>query len=314
MATISITYIPQYEGCHRIAVKGEGIAPVPPFCVYIDSSPSVIGEEKTTTITIDETYSECLPFPLIACANYTIDAYIQPCCAAEDDLASRVTLKFGTTTNKCDDYNISCTKSGIANIVITNPGSGYTSTPSVIISPAGGGSGFVGTVVMDGDTVESVTISNNGLNYTTTSAVRFDLSPTGDDATGYIEYCPCGTNCGATSVLSYNSCVNQLLETTSTPFTGSSYKVCSQSTPTVTNSPETIIQKIASEACCDCKNYRVSNGEKDRTLTIEYIDCSNVRNNVGILPEDAFVGCMVPDSLQIVQDYLVVVTPLGDCP
>lgn len=315
MASLLITYTPQYEGCHRIAVRGDGIAPIPPYCVYIDSSPSVIGEEKTTEIIIDETFDLCLPIPPVTCGSYTVDAYIQACCADEEDLTSRVIFKFGAINpNPCEIFDISCNKSGIANIVITNPGSGYVSTPSVLITPTGGGTGFVGTAVMLAGGVNSVTISNNGENYTTAAAVRFDISPTGNTATGYIEYCPCGTNCGATAVLSYNSCVNQLLETTSTPFTGSSYRVCSQSLPTVTNSASTLIQKISSQDCCECKNYRVSNGEKARTLTIAYIDCDNVRYDVGILPEDAFVGCMVPGSLQIVQDYLVVVTPLGDCP
>lgn len=319
MASISITYVPQYEGCHRIAVRGDGIAPVPPYCIYIDSSASVIGEAKTTVITIDETYDLCLPntpgIGTVSCGNYTINAYIQPCCAAEDDVESRVGFKFdGINLNPCEVYDISCTKSGIANIVITNPGSGYTSTPSVIISPTGGGSGFVGAPVMDGDTVESVTISNNGQNYTTAAEVRFSVSPTGDTTIGYIEYCPCGTNCGENSILSYNNCVDQGAESAITPFTGSSYRVCSQSTPTVTNSTATVIQKIASENCCNCQNYRISNGEKDRSLTIDYIDCDNVRQTAAILPLAALVVCMVPGSLHIVEDYIVTVTDLGTCP
>jgi hypothetical protein len=313
MASLSITYTPQYEGCHRIAVRGDAISPTPPFCIYIDSSASVIGVQKTTVITIDETFDLCLPVQPVLCANYTVDGYIQPCCAAEDDVPSRVGFKFGAVTNTCDVYDISCTKSGIANIVVTNPGSGYVSTPSVIITPTGGGSGFLGTVVMDGDTVESVTITANGQNYTTIAAVRFDLSPTGDHATGYIEFCPCGTNCGVDSILSYDNCVNQTEEQTSTPFTGSSYRVCSQSLPTVTNSTATIIQKIASEDCCNCNTYSIVSGEKERTLPIEYIDCNNVRQSTNIIALASLTVCMVPGSLQLVKDYLVTVTNLGDC-
>lgn len=318
MATISITYIPQYEGCHRIAVRGDGIAPIPPYCIYIDSSASVIGEEKTTVITIDETYDLCFPnipgIGTVSCGNYLVDAYIQACCADEEDVESRVGFKFDAINlNPCDVYNISCSKSGIANIVVDYAGSGYVSAPSVIISPTGGGSGFLGTVVMDGDNVDSVTINANGQNYTVSAAVRFGLSPTGDHATGYIEFCPCGTNCGENSVVNYNNCVDQGIETVITPFTGSSYRVCSQSLPTVTNSTATIIQKIPSDDCCNCQNYRVSNGEKDRALTIDYIDCSNVRQTVAILPLAALVTCMVPGSLHIVEDYIVTVTDLGTC-
>jgi hypothetical protein len=313
MASLSITYTPQYEGCHRIAVRGDAISPTPPFCVYIDSSASVIGVQKTTVITIDETFDECLPVEPVLCANYTVDGYIQPCCAAEDDIPSRVTFKFGTETNTCDVYEISCTKSGIANIVVDYAGSGYVSPPSVIITPTGGGTGFLGTVVLDGDSVDSVNITANGENYTTAAAVRFGLSPTGDDATGYIEFCPCGTNCGVNSILSYDDCVNQAEEQVATPFTGSSYRVCSQSLPTVTNSTSTIIQKIASEACCSCQNYTIANGEKERSLPIDYIDCNNVRQSATILPLATLTVCMVPGSLHLVKDYIVTVTNLGNC-
>jgi hypothetical protein len=79
MATVSITYTPQYEGCHRIGMRGDEL-PSPPYCIYIDSSPSVIGEEKTTVITIDETYDLCLPKSVVYCGNYTLDAYVQACC------------------------------------------------------------------------------------------------------------------------------------------------------------------------------------------------------------------------------------------
>lgn len=318
MASLSITYTPQYEGCHRIGIKGDGIAPIPPYCIYIDSSPSIIGEEKTTVITIDETYDLCLPNnPLeggVSCGSYQVEAYVQACCADEEDVASRVIIKFDAINpNPCAVYDISCTKSGIANIFITNPGSGYVSTPSVLITPTGGGTGFVGTAVMLAGGVNSVTISNNGENYTTAAAVRFDISPTGNTATGYIEYCPCGPNCGASSVVSYNNCVDQTIETVITPFTDSSYRVCSQSLPTVTNSTSTIIQKIASDDCCECKAYSIANGEKARILSIEYIDCSNVRQETSISTLATKTFCMVPGSLHIVKDYLVTVTPLGDC-
>lgn len=314
MASISITYTPNYEGCHRIGLKGDGIAPVPPYCVYIDYSASQIGVQKTTVITIDESYNECLPIAPIVCSNYTIDGYVQPCCAAEDDLTSRVGFKFDTVTNTCNVYTVTCTKAGIANIIVTHPGSGYTSTPVVTISNGTGGSGFSAIPNMDGDTVESVTVVNTGSNYPTTSIVRFTPSPTGDNPEAYIEFCPCGDNCGQDSYINYLDCANQDPQKPQTPFAGSSYNVCSQTLPTATNAPSVVIQKISSDDCCDCKNYRISNMEKERSLNVDYIDCNNVFQSATILPLAALVTCMVPNSLHIVEDYLVAIADLGDCP
>jgi hypothetical protein len=81
----------------------------------------------------------------------------------------------------------------------------------------------------------------------------------------------------------------------------------------VTNSTATIIQKIASEDCCNCNTYSIVSGEKERTLPIEYIDCNNVRQSTNIIALASLTVCMVPGSLQLVKDYLVTVTNLGDC-
>jgi hypothetical protein len=60
----------------------------------------------------------------------------------------------------------------ILDIIISNPGSGYTSAPTVSLS-GGSGSSFVGTAVMSGTGVSKVVISNSGTGYTSVPSVVF---------------------------------------------------------------------------------------------------------------------------------------------
>ena len=60
----------------------------------------------------------------------------------------------------------------VLEIILANPGSGYTSAPSVNIS-GGGGSGFVGASVMRGTGVAKVTVLDSGDAYTSVPNVTF---------------------------------------------------------------------------------------------------------------------------------------------
>ena len=60
----------------------------------------------------------------------------------------------------------------IYEILVTNPGSGYTSAPTVNLS-GGAGSGFVGQSVMRGTGVARVTVLDSGNNYTSVPTVTF---------------------------------------------------------------------------------------------------------------------------------------------
>jgi len=60
----------------------------------------------------------------------------------------------------------------IYDILITNPGSGYSTTPTISLS-GGGGSSFVGAPVMRGTGVARVSILDSGINYTSVPTVVF---------------------------------------------------------------------------------------------------------------------------------------------
>ena len=60
----------------------------------------------------------------------------------------------------------------IYDITMATSGSGYTSAPAVTLI-GGGGSGFVGSSIMSGTSVQRVYITNSGINFTSVPTVRF---------------------------------------------------------------------------------------------------------------------------------------------
>jgi hypothetical protein len=68
------------------------------------------------------------------------------------------------TRRKAQIEEVSEAFTGIADVVITNPGSGYSSTPTVTIT--GDGTGATATAKIVNGRVESITITNRGVNYT----------------------------------------------------------------------------------------------------------------------------------------------------
>lgn len=312
IATISITYTPQYEGCHRIYFRLDGNET---YCLYTDTSLSEINVEKEVTIPITGDIETCLGVPDLSCVTQTVEGYIEPCCAGVNDETLRAPFSFNPTQVVCTAYTASCSGAGISRIIVTNPGSGYASTPSVSIFNSTGGSGFTYTLVMDGDTVQEVIVNNSGDGYPSTSTVFFLPSPTGDDPVAYIEFCPCGPSCGLDSKITVEECINQNDITVVTPFPGDPFVVCSTSTPVVSGAPKASVTPVGplGSTCCQCKSYRVSNSESVNTLEISYIDCFNVYQEASIAPSAALVICAVIDSVALAQDYQVVITDLGTC-
>jgi hypothetical protein len=63
----------------------------------------------------------------------------------------------------------------VIRVNITNPGSGYTSPPTVTIA-GGGGSGATATATITGDMVTGVTVTNGGLGYTNQGSITVTFS------------------------------------------------------------------------------------------------------------------------------------------
>ena len=106
-ALLSITYTPNYSGCHRIYFSR---AESGPFCLYLDDTLSVIGTEKDVVIDLED-YAECLgtlPSPQ-GCTAERVYGYVQPCCTEDDPSPSSEYIAIFDTT-PCPAYSVKCTK------------------------------------------------------------------------------------------------------------------------------------------------------------------------------------------------------------
>lgn len=71
----------------------------------------------------------------------------------------------------------------VTGVTITDPGSGYTSSPAVTASGGGPGSGFAATAVLGaGGGVASINVTNPGTGYTSAPTLTIDPAPAGGDS------------------------------------------------------------------------------------------------------------------------------------
>lgn len=152
MASVSITYTPNYSGCHRICVEGTETT-----CCYIDNSPSIVGLPKTVTIDLDQYPCVLNPPNEIDCVGYSLNGYIQPCCTDADSLLNRVEFTAAWPVTICVQYELQCKPIGVqcapftftdCSDQLTGPieglWSGPTVPPAVVCSSAGPPSGTGG--------------------------------------------------------------------------------------------------------------------------------------------------------------------------
>lgn len=129
MATLTINYIANYAGNHRICYRQVGTTN---YCCLIDT----VGSTGPQTLVIDfsvpadycdGTANEVTVPVVTDCGPYAYEGYIQPVCEPESSLLSRVA--FGpisfTQIPDCQGYNVECTETGIGTITVANTGSGY---------------------------------------------------------------------------------------------------------------------------------------------------------------------------------------------
>jgi hypothetical protein len=107
MSTIlSVTYTPNYIGCHRICFKTTG----EDYCCYEDITDSTIGVSKTVDIELID-FEDCLgelPQP-VGCEEYTqLTGYIQPCCTEETSTDNRVPFTANYPQTPCDYFTVEC--------------------------------------------------------------------------------------------------------------------------------------------------------------------------------------------------------------
>ncbi len=121
------------------------------------------------------------------------------------------------------NYNVrkmSFSNGGVAAVILTSAGTGYTTAPTVTFSaPVGGGTTATGTATISGGVVTGVTITNPGSGYSASAmpTVTFSASGSGVSATGKAVYTGVVTmaagnlNGGSASAKGFNSGCNAAL-------------------------------------------------------------------------------------------------------
>ncbi|NDC94759.1 hypothetical protein EB118_05850 [bacterium] len=303
MASISVTYTPYYQGCHRIGYKES--TSLADYCIYIDSSESVIGEPKTVVIEINTPEEEaCAHVENYQCQDgIDIVGYVQACCSAVDDEESKIPFSFSAETLACNSYEVECLGSGIFTIEVTNPGSGYTVAPLVTIT-GGSGTGASAEALINAGSVIVVQITSglcgDGYSFTNPSTVTIAPPDTpGVQATAQISLLrPCSDGCGGDNSIRVVGCNAPGINRVVTPTPDTSYYLCSQVAPNISlTGLYTRVNKIDQTACCSCKYYSIENmGES--VVEYFYIDCAGTyQNQISLLPGQTDTICAKENSV-----------------
>ena len=106
---LTVTYTPNYSGCHRIYFSMNSTGP---FCMYLDDTLSVVGDEKEVVIDL-ETYSECLgSLPVQqGCEAERVYGYVQPCCTEDEPSPTSEFIALFDTI-PCTSYAVKCLDPG----------------------------------------------------------------------------------------------------------------------------------------------------------------------------------------------------------
>lgn len=319
MAKFTITYTPNYLGCHRICLTNNGDTDC---YIYTDSSASVIGTPKTVEITVTEEILEALrigsPF---FCGDVTIDGYVQACCAAEDDEESKERFGFvADVSTPCMQYALGCSRAGIALISVVNGGSGYNPgmPPAVTITSLSGAGATATATIAPGGHVDSIVITNAGDGYNNANnpvIVTIDPPPgPGTQATAaFVQHTPCGED----GIVSYIDCDNEPTTILASQ-PGQLKYICTQTVPDISDAGiYATSQKQAGTPCCECKTLRITNLDKD-PITVTYFNCDGRAGTEVISPSPAGPGyidrcCINNTPYTTSPPSYMSVAILGDC-
>ncbi len=184
-AILSITYTPNYVGCHRICFRTSEEN----YCCYLDESGVVVGTPKTVTIDLTDDYVDCLvttPIQYGCQGLLEVEGYIQACCVEADSNTGRVPFTAEYNSTPCEPYTVTCNESGIGNVIVTNGGYGWPIgvTPTVNLTNTGIlGSGFSAHATMicnPGEnfcSLNDIIIDDPGENYFDINDLSIDVSP-----------------------------------------------------------------------------------------------------------------------------------------
>jgi hypothetical protein len=184
-AILSITYTPNYIGCHRICFRTSEID----YCCYLDESPVVIGTPKTISFNLTEDYGECLvtvPTEFGCNGQVIVEGYIQACCVDANSTDDRIVFDAAFSQTECTPYSVECASSGVGSFNIINAGYGWPVgiTPTIeVLDSSGDGTGFVGYATMNclpGEnfcSIDDIIITDPGENYFNVGTLTVSVLP-----------------------------------------------------------------------------------------------------------------------------------------
>jgi hypothetical protein len=184
-AILSITYTPNYVGCHRICFRTSEEN----YCCYLDESGVVVGTPKTVIINLTEDYSDCIvttPIEFGCQGELTVEGYIQACCVDANSLTGRIPFDAEYNSTPCESYSITCPESGIGSVLVVDGGYGWPVgfTPTVnLINTGVLGSGFLAHATMTclpGEnfcSINDIIVDDPGENYFDLNDLSIDISP-----------------------------------------------------------------------------------------------------------------------------------------
>jgi hypothetical protein len=184
-AILSVTYTPNYIGCHRICFRTSEVN----YCCYLDESPVIIGTPKTVDINLTDDYADCLvtiPTQFGCNGGTIVEGYVQACCVEESSEEDRIPFDNVFDQTECTPYSVECNSSGIGEIKVYDAGYGWPVgvTPIIeILDSSGDGTGFTGYATMDclpGEnfcSINDIVTTNPGENYFDLGTLTVNVIP-----------------------------------------------------------------------------------------------------------------------------------------
>lgn len=279
-ATLTITFVSNYAGPHRVCYRTGGSGPY--TCTTVVCAGGGASCSVDIPISVDNE----------TCPTVNYNGYAQPSCEDINSTTGRIPFSVDFTPNpSCKRYVVTCASVGVASFNITNGGNGYApfSHPAVVIS-GGGGIGATATANVDAfGVVTSITLNTAGSGYTSIPAVS--IAPSGAiNATAEAVLGKC-------SELTSPGCSGSPILIPTILALNESVSICSPSAPTI---PSDYTSSQNSNCTCNCVEMTLSvTGTPGDAITYYYNRCSG-QAITGVLivggSPSSIIDCVVSGS------------------
>lgn len=165
--TLSVGFISQHAGNHRVCYRLGSSGPYDCSTIV-----TCTGGGAACSVDIGLTIDN------ETCDSYQYEGYVQATCEEIGSLIGRIPFTASITpVAPCEAKTLTCT-GGIQTIELNNGGSFYVAPPTITVV-GGGGSGAILTAVLTGDIVTSIIITDPGSGYTSLPTLVISAPPAG---------------------------------------------------------------------------------------------------------------------------------------